>query len=765
MNTKGAYLLTPILLLASSCSVQKFIPEGSYLLDKVKVESDSKEVKPIDVRSYIRQTANNRWFSLVKVPMHIYALSGRDTTKWMNRFIQRIGDKPVIYDPYYMERSKNDMRHALMNRGYMQAQITTDTKVKNKKLALTYNVHPGTAYRISSWKYEVGNDSIRQNLQHYHTTLLHRDMNFDVDLLDAERQQITNYLQNRGFYNFNKELITCTADTMLNTYKVELTFHIAPSTVPNLEVYKRFTIGKVKVLTDFDMTRLEQSDWEAHYDSMQYKGLDIYFKQRPFLRPEVLAQSIRIEGGDWYREDRLQRTQSILGRLSAVRYSDVRYVESKRDSSVLDAYILLSRNRPNSFSAEIEGTNSAGDLGAAASVSYQNKNLFRGSELFTLKLRGAYEAVTGLQGYTNENYTEYGVETSINFPRFLFPFISSDLRRRILATSEVALQYNSQDRPEFSRRAASASWSYRWAYRQKWQYKVDVLDLNYVYMPWISPTFRRDYLDNPQNQNSILKYNYNNLLIMKMGYGFTYHSDGSLSSSALGNSYSVRFNIESAGNMLYAFSHLFKSKRNDMNQYTVMNIGYAQYIKADVDYAKSFRIDWRNSIVFHIGTGIAYPYGNSEMLPFEKRYFAGGANSVRGWLVRRLGPGKFMGNDRNIDFMNQSGDIKLDVNLEYRTKLFWKLNGAFFVDAGNIWTIKEYQDQPGGAFRFDSFYKQIALAYGIGFRFDFDYFVLRFDGGMKAINPAYESGKARYPIIHPDFGRDFAFHFAVGYPF
>ena len=425
----------------------------------------------------------------------------------------------------------------------------------------------------------------------------------------------------------------------------------------------------------------------------------------------------------------------------------------------------MARNKPNSFSAELEGTNSAGDLGAAASLSYQSRNLFRGSELFTFKLRGAYEAITGLQGYSNANYMEYGVEASINFPRFLFPFLSSDLRRRIRATSEVGVRYNSQDRPEFSRQAASVTWGYRWAYRQKWQHKVDLLDLNYVYMPWISSTFREEYLDNVNNQNSILKYNYENLLIMRMGYGFVYRSDGSNSMTAKDNAYTVRFNVESAGNLLYGLSHLLNAEKNGSDQYTLMNIAYAQYLKADVDFTKSFRIDSRNSIVFHIGGGIAYPYGNSKVLPFEKRYFSGGANSVRGWLVRRLGPGTFAGNDKNIDFINQSGDIKLDVNLEYRTKLFWKLNGAFFVDAGNIWTIREYEEQPGGRFRFDRFYKEIAVAYGLGLRFDFDYFILRFDGGMKALNPAYESGKERYPLVHPDFGRDFAFHFAVGYPF
>ena len=182
------------------------------------------------------------------------------------------------------------------------------------------------------------------------------------------------------------------------------------------------------------------------------------------------------------------------------------------------------------------------------------------------------------------------------------------------------------------------------------------------------------------------------------------------------------------------------------------------------DFTKSTRIDRNNSVAFHIGFGIAYPYGNSNILPFEKRYFSGGANSVRGWSVRSLGPGSYSGGDKNINFINQSGDIKLDINLEYRAYLFWKLNGAFFIDAGNIWTIREYEDQPGGAFRFKDFYKQIALSYGIGLRLNLDFFILRLDAGMKAIDTAYK-GRAHYPITNPDFSKDLSLHFAVGLPF
>ena len=765
MRKRWLHYISPLLLwMTASCSVSKFIPEGEYLLDDVKVVSDDKAVKPSDISGYNRQNPNSSWFSLVKVPMHIYSLSGTDTTRRINRFIQKLGDKPVIFDEEAAERSREDMQSALHNMGYMQADVRLRKETRKKKLRLKYLVHPGPAYRISHWDYDIQDDSVRRYMAGYASQLMHEGMRFDVNTLDQERQQMTNHLQDRGFYRFNKEYVTCTADTVRGTHLVDLTFHIAPYDATSHTTHARYRIGEVNVVTDFDMTHAMRQDF-ARFDSLHYKGLNIFYRERPFLKPEVLSQNIAITPDSFYSDSRLQHTRSSLGRLHAIKYTDIRFQEDAADSTRLDCHVLLSRNKVNSFSAELEGTNSAGDLGAAASLSYQNRNLFNGSELFTFKVRGAYEAVTGLQGYSNENYVEYGVEASINFPRFLFPFISAEVRQRTQATSEIGIQFNSQERPEFGRRAASVTWGYSWTYKRKWQHRVDVLDLNYVYMPWISSTFREEYLDNPENSNSILRYNYENLLIMKAGYGFTYHSDGRESRTASNNSYSIRFNIESSGNLLYAFSHMLNATRNEDHQYTVANIAYAQYIKTDIDFTKSFRIDHRNSIVFHVGMGVAYPYGNSRILPFEKRYFSGGANSVRGWSVRRLGPGSFAGNDRNIDFINQSGDIKLDLNLEYRTKLFWKLNGAFFVDAGNIWTIRDYEEQPGGAFRFDSFYKQIAVSYGLGLRFDFDYFILRFDAGMKAVNPAYRNSKEHYPLIHPDFGRDFAFHFAVGYPF
>ena len=410
-----------------------------------------------------------------------------------------------------------------------------------------------------------------------------------------------------------------------------------------------------------------------------------------------------------------------------------------------------------------EGTNSAGDLGAAASVSFQNRNLFRGSETFMIKFRGAYEVISGLQaGYSNNNYTEYGVETSINFPNFLFPFISSDFKRKIRATTEFGLQYNYQLRPEFLRTMASANWSYKWTQRQKIQHRIDLINIAFLYLPRISERFKEDYIN--KGQNHIFQYNYQDRLIINMGYSYNYNSVGGsiINNTIASNSYSIRFNFESAGNVMYALSKAANIRKNSNGEYAILGIPYAQYLKGEFDFAKNIRIDYRNSFAFHAGVGIAVPYGNAKTIPFEKQYFSGGANSVRGWSVRDLGPGSFAGNGNLLD---QSGDIKLDASIEYRSKLFWKFQGAVFIDAGNIWTIRSYANQPGGVFKIDKFYKQIAVAYGLGLRLDLDFFILRFDGGMKAVNPAYETRKEHFPIIHPKFSRDFAFHFAVGYPF
>lgn len=750
------------------CSVSKFIPKNQYLLNDFKIESDNKEVKPSQMNVYVRQHPNAKWFSLFKFPMYMYSASGKDSTKWVNRFLKRIGEVPVIYSREAAEESRAEIQKAVQNMGYMGAQVDLKEETDGNKIKVYYMIRSGEPYIVDQITYDIFDGKVRDYLEADSTrSQLYPGMRFDVNRLDEERQRITQLLQNRGYFRFNKDYIVFQADTMLNTYKVGLTMKLQPfqSKEKNKqEKHPQYTIRKVHYLLDADFATLSKNELKG-LDSICSGGVNLYYKDKLFLRPRVLTDYNYLNTGKLYRNRDVQTTYSALSRLHILKYSNIRFEEiMQNDSTYLDAYISLSKNKNKSLSFEIEGTNSAGDLGAAASVSYTHRNLFKGSETFTIKLRGAYEAVTGLEGYTNSNYMEYGVESSLNFPEFMFPFLSSDFKRRIKATSEVNVKYNWQIRPEFERTLAAASWSYRWTKRQKATHRFDLLDINYIYMPYTSTAFDA-YLDNMDKVNPLLRYSYEDLFIVRLGYTYTYNSTGTTSlKTSQRNSYSIRFNIEEAGNLLYGFSKLINKHPKKGEAFQLANIDFAQYVKADFDFAKNFMIDDRNSLVFHLGVGVAYPYGNSKSLPFEKLYFSGGANSVRGWRVRSLGPGSYRGDGNSIDYVNHTGDIKLDLNLEYRTYLFWKLNGALFVDAGNIWNIRSQGIQTERLFQFNKFYKQLAVAYGLGIRFDLDFLILRFDSGMKAINPMY-TGKERYPIVSPNFKRDFAFHFAVGYPF
>ena len=708
-----SYIPFSILLLTTACSTGKYVQEGEYILDKVAVVSDQSDYNASPLSQYVRQKEKPKLFSLFRNPF---------------------SRKPVIYDTLQARLSCQDLMTAMQNEGYMNAGVSLYTETKGKKLKATYLLHPGQPFLIGKVNYDIQDDGILQ--------LLHLDqpanqqikpgMRFTVETLDNERKRIAGLLSDNGYFRFNKDFIHFTADTIMGRKDIALTLQ--------LRKYK-------------------PNNNSPEVDHTRYLIRDVLFQSndsdRIHLRKQVLLNATAIKEGRPYDASALQRTYNNFARLQAVKYTNIKFAEVP-DTNLLDCHIQISTNKPSTISFQPEGTNTAGDLGAAASITYTNRNLFHGSEQLSIEFRGAYEAITGLEGYQDQNYTEFSVETKLVFPRFLAPFLSKSFRRRQTASSEWAVSWDFQNRPEFHRRVFSSAWRYRWSEpKHHLNYRFDLLDLNYVYMPWISSTFKRDYLDNAENRNAILRYNYEDIFIMKTGFTVSY-TDGVDA---------VRANFESAGNLLNGVSKGFGFKTNSQGQHTLFNIAYAQYVKFDFDYTHLFQFDKRNALALHAGLGVAYPYGNSTVLPFEKRYFSGGANSVRGWSVRELGPGKFKGTDGRIDFINQTGDVKLDLNAEYRSSLFWKLQGALFIDAGNIWTLRNYAEQPGGQFKFAEFYKQIAASYGMGLRLNFDYFILRFDVGMKAINPAYESEKEHWSIIHPKLSRDFDFHFAVGLPF
>jgi len=726
-----------LLLLLTACSETKYVSEGDYLLDRIKLKSDTKAryLNLTELRSSVRQHGNSRWFSAAKIPLATYSLSGRDTTRWVNRMLRSIGEAPVLYDSLSTQSSAANLEMQMRNKGYLRATVDVDNTIKGKRLRTTYLLHPGEPYFLRNIQYDIQDSAIAVLLANddVMSSGLRSGMLFTADNLNAERTRITRYLADRGYYRFNKDFINYRADSVEGSNIVDLVLVLQP--------YRDARVSNV-------------SHQVYHIGKLRYLSGNVGDSIIP-LRRQVLRNNTFLEENALYAARDLQNTYNHFGRLDVVRYTNISFHEHPEEP-VLDCDIQLSTNKPSTLSFQPEGTNTAGDLGAAATLTYQNRNIFHGSENLTIELRGAYESIKGLEGYSTSNYVEYSVGSRLTFPRFIAPLLARSFRRRINATSEVSAQYDMQNRPEFYRRVFSVAWKYKWHDQNHHdRYQVDVLDLNYISMPWISETFRNEYLENTTSRNSILRYNYENLFVMKLGFGYSYNN----------GDYAIKANVETAGNLLNWASHALHFHQNAEGQYTFLDLAYAQYARGTFDYTRNLRLDYNNQLVFHVGLGIAYPYGNSRILPFEKRYFSGGANSVRGWSVRSLGPGKFVGHDGRIDFINQTGDMKLDLNVEYRAHLFWKFNGALFVDAGNIWTLREYEEQPGGQFRFSTFLDQLAASYGLGLRLNFDYFIIRFDMGMKAVNPAYETTDDHFPLLHPRLNRDFAFHFAVGLPF
>ena len=731
-----------LLLLLSACSTTKYVPEGSFLLSSVKIKSvDSVSyANTATLSGYLRQRPNARWFSLYKLPLATYSLSGRDTTRWLNRTLRSMGEAPVLFDSLLALQTCADLEQQLRNEGFLSARVDMAVARRGrKKKSVTYALHPGAAYTIGSLRYVIADTAIATILATDSARrLLRTGMTFDVLTLDAERKRIATLLTDSGYYRFHKEYITYHADTVADTRLIDLTLFLAPpaadgdapeALTPHLQAHRRY--------------------WMRHITYSGSDPLDTVIH----LRRHVLTECTHLTEGDHYRSSALQNTYNHFARLQAVKYTNITLQPAVAGDSI-DCHIQLLTNKPSTISFQPEGTNTAGDLGAAATLTYQNRNLFHGSEVLSVEMRGAYEAIRGLEGYSNQDFIEYSFGAKLQFPRFLMPFVYHDLRRIANATSEVSLLYDLQDRPEFHRRLLSATWRYRWSFpHRNDRYQLDLLDLSYVFMPWISDTFKTEYLDNDNSRNAILRYNYEDLFITKIGFGYTWSHGGT----------ALKANVETSGNLLQLASKTFGAEKDGNGHYRVFNIAFAQYAKADLDLSHTLRIDRDNQLVLHMGLGIAYPYGNSSVLPFEKRYFAGGANSVRGWTVRTLGPGKYKERDGRINFINQTGDVKLDMNAELRSRLFWKFSVAAFIDAGNVWLLRKDDHRPGGQFNMKHFLNDLALGTGAGLRYDLEFLVLRLDLGVAIHDPADNHCNGYYNIGKLKDG--LALHFAIGYPF
>lgn len=698
------------------------------MVSHVDVRLDGKTVKDEKLQQAVQQRPYRRTFGCLPIAAWIWH---PDTTTVWHKVRQRLGTEPAIYDEEKSERTDHMLQMVMMQNGYLDATVSHSVEAREGKASVTYDITAGRQRRVSSLTYVAEDSAILQIVnQHISARLLSVGQPLDRETMEDERHRLTSLLRDRGYWDFERGQISFLADTLAGSNDVDLTCVLSGQPKP-------WHIREVRWLGDHS-----------------------------YLRDKVLDRNCFVQSGMLYSDRAIRNTTASLSRLHILRYANVRVEPVRGADHLLDCLIDLSPQATHSIQLEVDGTNTAGDLGAAVGAVYQHRNAFHGSESFTAQLKGSYEALSGnIEDLVNKHYQELSAQFGLDFPQFLFPFISDDTRRRSRATTQITTGLSMQSRPEYSRNIVQGSMAYKWTSPSgKARHLLDVVNLSYVQLPAQSETFKELI----QNMGPLIYSSYTSHFILSMDYNLYMGNNPRTTGRELRTTrdlWSLRLNPEIAGNALSAFSHIFRAEKvgDEQRRYQIFGQPFEQYARMDVDWSYSHYLTDRSRLAMHAAGGVAVPFGNSDVMPFEKRYYSGGANSVRGWSVRELGPGRYASGDSRYNYFNQCGDIRLDASVELRTRLFWKLESALFVDAGNVWTYKEYENQKGGQFTSD-FYKQIASSWGLGLRMITDLVVLRLDWGFKAYDPSSDADEA-WALPHPLRSNHNTFHFAVGYPF
>lgn len=757
LRTFGFFII--ILLLLSSCRSTKFVPANEFLLDKVKIKNDNKKIDAAELKTYLRQTPNVALLWLFRTQLGIYNLAGRDSANWLNKTLKRIGEEPVVYNPTLMSMSVQQLQKALENKGYLHAKVQSDVSFNNNKASVIYTVKSNKAYTLRNYTIDLPHDSLILYAHDKLRSLIKPNMLFNTDILDAERERIAIRFRRRGYYNFNKEMLTYSVDTALNSFKVDVTLQLKSSITEAGDsllntIFKRFSINKVVFYTNLNSAstnNVTNDEFNKELlDTISFRKYILITPKKKNIKLDALVQNCFVEPNQVFSERDVERTYQALNALPPVKYVNIEFKQVK--DSLLDCNVVVVPTKPYTISTELEGTLTGQYWGMAGKVNSLHKNVFNGAETLSLQARVAVEKQNTIWAQ------EWGLQVGLKFPRLMAPLLSYDFKRNLHVNTEFISSYNSQFRPgEFTTRNVGGGMKYSWI-DGKYTHSYQLFDFNYVFFPEISTVFRNTYL-NP-SAPKFNPSNYEDHFIMRMGYAGSFTNASN--SRTLQSYSSSRYSIESAGNVMYAINKLLGGEQKD-GFYTLFKIRYSEYVKMEYNLMHHQIFDKKNRMVYHFGAGFGIPFGNADVIPFEKRFYSGGANSIRGWNESTLGPGVYNRIANRTRDYNQVGDIKLDMSMEYRGLLSGIFHGALFVDAGNIWTIKEYSTQAGGAFKLNTFMNQIAIAYGTGLRMDVTFFVLRVDIGMRLFNPA-NPVERQWRLI-PNWYEDGVVHFAIGYPF
>ena len=746
-----------------SCNPARHLQEDEYLLDSYKIDDNSSEIPRDEFRNYVKQKPNKEVFGW-KFWLGLYNLAGEEKDNGFSRWLRQIGEPPVVYNRDLKANTSQQLEMFLFNKGYFNAAVSDTTLFKKQKAKVIYEVQPGDPYYINNVNYFFQDAALskyvmKDSIPH----LLEEGEQYDTEKLQGERIRIEEILRNKGYFNFTRDFIYYEVDSTIGDHQVDVTLSISNFPVRDnagtmvRTVHPTYRINKVVMKTDDDVTDLEEPGSTTPRDTSRYGDVVVIGQPDTRVKHELITQKNYIIPGELYNARRVQQTYRNLTSLSAFRLVDINFTETGTDASLLDCEIRMISATRQAFTGGIEGTTSGGNIGAAGNLNYQHRNLFGGSEKFDLTFMGAIETLPDNPATPREEIgtmQELGVEARLRLPQFVLPFRTDQFIRQFNPETNINLAYNYQKRPDYTRTTFRGSFGYQWRGNRYVTHSVYPIDISLINTPVLADDFR-NWLE-----GTYLYYSYLPHFITDQRYRMVYTNQKLNKTSDFQY---VRFGFETAGNIMYGLYRLIGDPANDA-VLQLFGVDYAQYVRTDIDIRHyDYRGD-EQSLVYRAFLGAAVPYLNSTAIPFEKQFFGGGANSIRAWRVKNLGPGSFEG-DTISRYPNQTADLKIEANIEYRFNLFWKLEGALFVDVGNIWSLSGEDDREGALFDFKRFYKEFAVGTGFGIRFDFNFFIFRADLGIPMVDPSYPEGKRWVPAHTNLQWNDLGYNFAIGYPF
>lgn len=788
------------------------------LFDKVfrkkALKTVKSELKKSDLEPVIKQRPNRKILGLVTFNLRVwnYAETHRKDKK-LNEFLRnKVGEAPVIFEPILLNKSVTQLNQLLENNGYFDGLVTADTihvtrkifksRPSKQKVKVEYHVQTGKPYRLKRINYSFEDMSLRpllddKSIQLNQPIFKPRDR-FQVELFDQERSRITDIMKNLGYFTFDQTHVLFDIDTNLNgeLFNVSIRFRnlreqaqINNRDTLLLSKHKKYRINQVIINENFSGT----DKFQIGFDTINNNNYLFLFKGKPVVRPTRLSRNIFVDQGDYFSKSKTNYTYQRISSLSTFKFIDLKYEESESEGTegLLDMRINLTEAPKQSLTLEGIGTNRSGNLGVSTSLNYKNRNVFRGAEQFDLKLYGGVEAQRTNSNINNRdvdfitrntpfNTYEIGAQASITIPDFLFRPKNKDLPWFKEPKTSISASADRQVRPQYDRTLFNLAYQMTMRVRDQDLLTIAPIDLSVIELEK-DADFEKQLL---RTQNSLLINSYNNHIIPAGRASYSQSTQNF--KDPLQNYHVYKVNFETAGNLPRLASKAFGVPYDrERDSYTIDSIAFAQYIKLDAEYTQYYILSKHSQSVYRGVAGLGVPLKNLNALPFERSFFSGGANDMRAWQARGLGPGSLA--DTTTFGIDQVGEIKIELNLEYRFKIIKQLEGALFADIGNIWLLTYDPQRPGAEFNPSRFINELAVGPGAGVRFNFGFFVLRFDGGLQLRDPSLPEGErwifesknktnqyrtaaninrvANDLPTMEDWTPQFTFNLGIGYPF